>query len=93
MVHVFCKEGILVEDIPADYILIVDSQEIEEIKKYLGSPSWFDYGCIFVKVIEGDYHPVMYGLYWCIPRDHHKTDMIYMVHSTADPLCPECMRG
>jgi hypothetical protein len=92
MVHVFCKEGPQVRDIPDDYEIISNSQDIQEIKEYLGNPRWFDYGCLFVKVIEGDYHPVMYGLHNLIPWMTYKTDMIYRVYSTSDPLCPDYMK-
>ena len=92
MVHVFCKEGPQVRDIPDDYDIISDSQEIQAIKEYLGSPSWFDYRCLFVKTVEGDYGPIMYGLHNLIPWMTYKTDMIYRVYSTSDPLCPDCMK-
>jgi len=42
-----------------DLILVDTSQDVEEIKKYLGSPPWFDdFGGCFVKVGEGDYEEI-----------------------------------
>jgi hypothetical protein len=43
-----------------DLQLISNSQDIEQIKHDLGDPEWFDFGCLFVSINEGEYDEI-YG--------------------------------
>ena len=62
------------EDNP-DLTLITDSQDIESVKDYLGNPEWFDYGCLFVNVQDGDYAEI-YGCESNISHLHYWVDTV-----------------
>jgi len=49
-----------------DLMLLSDSQDIQAVADYLGNPDWFDYGCLFVKVDDGDYSEI-YGCESSVP--------------------------
>jgi hypothetical protein len=72
-----CKREKQVSDLDSDpeLILLSDSQDIQSIKEYLGCPEWFDYGCLFVKVGDGDYTEI-YGCENNIPYLHEWVDTI-----------------
>ena len=40
------------------FVLVTDSQEIDEIIKYLGWSGSSGYGCLFVSIEDGDYDEV-----------------------------------
>lgn len=58
-----------------ELILLTDSQDIDAVKEYLGNPDWFDYGCLFVKIGEGDYEEI-YGCESNVPYNHYWVDTI-----------------
>jgi hypothetical protein len=49
-----------------DLMLLSDRQDIRAVADYLGNPEWFDYGCLFVKVGDGDYSEI-YGCESSVP--------------------------
>lgn len=62
---VTCKREKQVFDLDGDMdlCLIQDSQDIEALKEHLfgnNVPEWFDYGCYFVKIQDGEYSEI-YG--------------------------------
>lgn len=66
-----------VRDIPDDYVLVTDSQDIEatlESIGYQGDTS--DYGCLFVLVGDGDYIAV-YGCESIVPYLTYRVDRLY----------------
>jgi hypothetical protein len=64
---VTCKREKTVNDLEDEgLILLQDSQDIQAIKEHFGNPEWFDYGCVFVKVEDGDYSEV-YGCESSVP--------------------------
>jgi hypothetical protein len=79
MVEITCKREKQVSDLDndPDLILVDNSRDIESIKEYLGSPEWFDYGCLFVKVCDGEYSEI-YGCESNIPYLHYWVDTIEM---------------
>ncbi len=40
------------------FVLVTDSQEIDEVIKYLGWSGGSNYGCLFVSIKDGDYDEV-----------------------------------
>lgn len=75
-----------VRDIPADYILVSDSQDIEatlESIGYDGDPS--DYGCLFALVGDGDYIAV-YGCESNVPYLSYGVDRLYGELSYAEQI-------
>ena len=74
------REKTIAELNDPDLMLITDSQDINAVKEYLGSPEWFDYGCLFVKIIDGDYAEI-YGCESNVPYLHYWVDTIEMVIS------------
>ena len=73
-VKITCKREKQVKDIDTDpdIMLLTNSQDIEAVKDHFGSPDWFDYGCLFVKVIDGDYAEV----YGCEPSVPYLTEWL-----------------
>jgi hypothetical protein len=74
----------LVRDVPDDYILVSDSQDITatlESIGYDGDPS--DYGCLFVLVGDGDYVHV-YGCESNVPYLSYSLDHLYGELSYAE---------
>jgi hypothetical protein len=62
-------------DTRRDLMLVSDSQDIRAVKEHLGNPKWFEYGCLFVKVGEGDYEEI-WGCESTVPRLHYLVDEI-----------------
>lgn len=79
--EIICKREKCVRDLQddEDLQLITDSQDIECIKEHLGNPEWFDYGCLFVKNIDGELAEI-YGCESNIPYLHYFVDTIEMVY-------------
>jgi len=76
MIVVTCKREKQVCDLTdPDLMLLSDSQDIQAVKEYLGSPDWFDYGCLFVKVCDGDYSEI-HGCESNVPYNHYWVDTI-----------------
>ena len=80
--EITCKREITVGDIPSDenIVYIDNSQDIEEVKKYLGSPDWFDYGCLFVEVLDGEYGKI-YACESNVPYLYYWVDTIELIHN------------
>lgn len=57
-----------VSDVPDDYTLVTDSQEITAIMDHIGSDE--QVGILFVKTANGDYTDVL-ATWGCVPM-HHK---------------------
>jgi hypothetical protein len=76
MIVVTCKREKLVSDLTdPDLMLLTDSQDINSVKEHIGSPEWFDYGCLFVKVEDGDYSEI-YGCDRSVPYLNEWVDTI-----------------
>lgn len=59
-----------VRDIPDEFVLITDQQEIEHIGEMIGADNIADeFGCIFVDIYDGDYG-MIYGISSCVPWLH-----------------------
>lgn len=56
-------------DLRSDLDLITNSQEVEELRAYLGSKEADEMSGFFVKVQDGDYSEI-WGFYGCIPYIH-----------------------
>jgi ribosomal protein L37AE/L43A len=89
--RVWLTTELKVSDLDArkDLDLITDSQDIRAVKEYLGSPSWFEYQSLFVKIVEGDYVEI-YGCGDLAPRltswvDTIKWDLVPAYPSEAAP--------
>ena len=63
-----------VSEIPLEYKLITDSQEIEKILNDIGI--YLDFGCLFVLTGDGDYISI-YGCEYSVPLLDHKVSAIY----------------
>lgn len=72
-----CEREITVRDIPKDenIMYIENSQDIQAVKEHLGNPEWFDYGCLFVEILDGDYGTI-YGCESNVPYLHYWVDTI-----------------
>ncbi len=79
MIYLSCIREKQVRDLTdPNLILITDSQDIEEVKKYLGSPEWFDYGCLFVSIKDGEYDQI-YGCENSVPYSDQWVDTIRVI--------------
>jgi hypothetical protein len=68
------KRPMLVKDIPENFELVTESQEIGSIADNLGI-DLDDYGCLFVEVLEGEYGQV-YGCSGSVP---YLMDTAYLI--------------
>lgn len=65
-----------VDQIPSDYLLITDSQDISTTLESIGyEGDYGDYGCLFVLVGDGDYDSV-YGCESSVPRLGESVDKL-----------------
>lgn len=76
--QVTCKREYQVMDLDnlfPDLMLLSDSQDINAVKEHLGNPDWFDYGCLFVSIEDGDYTNI-FGCESNVPYLHYWVDTI-----------------
>jgi len=68
------EKTMLVKDIPNEFELVTDSQEIGSIAANLGI-DLDDYGCLFVEVLDGEYGQV----YGCSGNIPYLMDTAYLI--------------
>ena len=64
-----------ISEIPPDYQLITDSQDIKAIAEGIGLDDIDYYGCLFVTIQNGDYKSI-YGCEHSVPMLQYKVDKL-----------------
>lgn len=64
-----------VSDIPDDFILVQDSQDKDSIAQYFPIIDIDEYGCLFVKVEDGEYKEI-YGCESYVPYNNKPVDKL-----------------
>ena len=62
-----------VKEIPDDFFLVQDSQDIECIKEYFPVIGFDDYGCLFVRTEDGEYKEI----YGCISYTPYNNNSVF----------------